>query len=95
MLKEQQELSAKQADTIAELQTQLAASKASENTEVKNPTVPKEPVKVGAKQYKFVVAKFVFPGSDKQYLSEEVALDEAILKKVLAIPGQGILKELV
>lgn len=84
----------KQNETIAGLQAQLLEKSAIE-TKREVPKVPKDPVKVGNKTYKFNVAKFAFPGSDKQYLSEEVATDNAILKKLLAIEGQGILTELV
>ncbi len=83
-----------QSKTILELQAQLL-SKSAVQEAAKPPSIPTESVKVKGKEYKFNVPKFAFLGSDKQYLAEEVATDEAILKQILAIEGQGILRELV
>lgn len=60
------------------------------------PKIPKEPIAVGKKKYQWQVAIFTIPGKEpKTYTAEEASLDETALAAILAIEGQGILKELV
>lgn len=59
------------------------------------PKTPTDPVEVNGKTYKFNFASFVNPINHLKILSEEAALDEDVLKAVVAIKGQGILTEVV
>ena len=83
---------AEQAATIATLQGKVAQQTAI-NEPVKLPTMPKDAVKSGQKEYLFQVAGFRLPVSDAVILSEEAILDDALIKQILKIEGQGILKE--
>ena len=91
-LSEQNKVIEKQNALINDLQ---ATALKSVVEEAKPITIPKEAVEVNGKKYKFNVARFAFPGSHAQYLSEEVVTDTKILKQIIAIKGQGILTELV
>lgn len=55
------------------------------------PELPKSIVKVGGKKYKFRLPKFRLDGAE--VLSEDAALDSALLEKLVAIEGQTILVE--
>ncbi len=60
------------------------------------PTIPPEVLELGGKKYKWQVAQFTLPGKEPKTLTaEEASVDEDILKAVLEIDGQGILKEQV
>lgn len=50
-----------------------------------------KPVEVDGVTYKFGFAKFKVPGFDHLVTAQEAATDEAILKSILKIDGQGIL----
>ncbi len=58
-------------------------------------TVPSEPVNVGDKDYMFLVPCFRITGEPDIVLSENAALRPDLLQKIIAIKGQGILKEVV
>jgi hypothetical protein len=82
---------AQQNETIVQLKGKVAETKL-DTTEPAKPEIPKDAIKQGDKEYKFQVAHFMIPGRG-QVTAEEAALDEDIIKAILAIPGQGILKE--
>ncbi len=90
-LQEQADIISKQNETIAAMQAAALKNAAPEAAKVVS--IPKEPVEFGKKKYRFNVAKFAFPGSDKQYIAEEVATDKTVLAQIIAIEGQGILTE--
>lgn len=50
-------------------------------------------VKVDEKEYKFVLPKFRFDG--QEILSEDAIHDEDLLRSIISLEGQGILKEIV
>ena len=58
--------------------------------------IPKEPVTYKGKKYAFQLAKFTLPGHTAQtFTAAEAATDEDVIKQILAIEGQGVLKQLV
>lgn len=58
--------------------------------------IPKEPVTYKGKKYQFQLAKFTLPGHTAQtFTAAEAATDEDVIKQILAIEGQGVLKQLV
>lgn len=66
---------------------------------VETPKIPGN-VKVGGVEYKWQVAHFHLPGevageTTEYYTAEEASTDVDVLKKILAIKGQGLLKALV
>lgn len=71
------------------------------SAEVKALAVPKDAVSIDGKQYQFQLAHFTLPGDAEKGIeplyvkSEEAAVDEEILQRILSIKGQGILKEIV
>lgn len=59
------------------------------------PKIPNEPIVINKKKYQWQVAIFTIPGKEPRTLTaEEASLDKDALKAILAIEGQGILKEL-
>jgi len=58
--------------------------------------IPKEPVTYKGKKYQFQLAKFTLPGHTAQtFTAAEAATDDDVIKQILAIEGQGVLKQLV
>lgn len=96
-----EETLAAQEARIAALEAKLAAKETSASTSITvdgkttKPTVPKDTVTSGKKQYKFTVAQFRLPGDSKTIISEEASLDQTTIDKIVAIQGQSILKEQV
>lgn len=84
-LEEQKAISAKQQEIINALAQKPVAE------EKPLPKVPKELVKSGNKNYKWAVPHFKFPGKDEVITAEDAATDKAMIEKILAIPGQGLL----
>lgn len=58
-------------------------------------TVPAETINIAGKEYMFQVACFRMTGEPEILLSENAALRPDLLQKIIAIEGQGILKEVV
>jgi hypothetical protein len=79
-----------QSETILAYKSKEIAS----DVKISKPEIPAKPVTVDGKEYNFNVAVFVLPGYGKM-TAEEASTSEEILKAIIAIPGQGILKELV
>jgi len=74
----------------------LTKKKDDPSTETKKvPEIPKEPVEVNGKKYKFQVATFRIAGDAAIYTAEEAVLDEELLSQILGIEGQGMLKEVL
>jgi len=84
-LEEQKAISAKQQETIE------ALSKAPVEEKKALPKIPAALVKSGNKNYKWAVPHFKFSGSDEVITAEDAATDKALIEKIIAIPGQGIL----
>lgn len=57
--------------------------------------VPQEPVTVDGKQYTWLKAKFRVLGDPELHTAEEAAQDAALLKRIVAIEGQKLLKPVV
>jgi len=92
------EIVKKQGEEINTLKSLLAAKKETEitlNKKEELPEIPKDAVKVDGKEYKFTVARFRLPNRSEIVLADQAALDNALLKEILAIEGQNILKEQV
>jgi hypothetical protein len=51
------------------------------------------PISINGRLYKIRVAAFIFNG--ERYTAEEASLDENLLKEILKVNGQRILKEIV
>lgn len=83
-----------QAETIITLKAEKLSSDLKPVQGEPKPAIPAKPVSVDGKQYSFNLAAFVLPAYGR-LTAEEASTDEAILKAIIAIPGQGILKELV
>jgi hypothetical protein len=82
----------------AGLKTKLAevAGQAIEEKKENSLKVPDAPFEHEGQKYKVQVAGFHFPGENGALISaEELMADPALIKKVLEIEGQGILKQLV
>jgi hypothetical protein len=91
-----QEIVLRQAEEIAQLQLQVAGSVGLElkkKTVPQKPVIPKELVTIDDKKYKFKLAAFHFGG--KSYTAEEAAFNQDLLKTIVALKGQGILKEVI
>ncbi|WP_347268967.1 hypothetical protein [Paracoccus sp. (in: a-proteobacteria)] len=58
------------------------------------PSIPEKPISYNKKKYKWVLPVFSLPGVGR-VTAEEAATDEGIVKAILDIDGQGILRELV
>jgi hypothetical protein len=92
-----------QAETIAELKNDVAAlklqAKASEikvaSKQTTKPVIPESNVTVDGKEYKWQKAQFKLLGDSSLYLAEEAQHHEALLNRIVSIPGQTILKEQV
>ena len=93
-LDKQAETIAAQHETILGLKGEVAKTNLATEP-VKPPTIPSKPTTYKGKEYKWQVAIFHLPGSPDKITAEEANLDENIIKQVLAIEGQGMLKELV
>lgn len=65
-----------------------------ETAQAEKPKVPEKAVSFNKKQYKFTLAQFIMPGRGKM-LAEDAMTDKDIIAEIIAIEGQGILKELV
>lgn len=89
-LEAQKEIAAGQAKTIATLQGAIVAEKAEPK---KKPVLPKSKLTITGKEYKFRLAQFNF--ESKTILAEDAALDKDLLKRIVAVPGQNVLKEQV
>lgn len=61
----------------------------------KVPTIPTETVEFAGKEYKWNRAQFRLPGNISKTTAEEASTDDEILKRILDIPGQEILTEVV
>jgi hypothetical protein len=90
-LDEQKAVIEKQNDTIIELQSKIIAANVPEKP--KELKIPASPVSFNDKQYKWQVASFCLPGSSLKITAEEASTDKAIIEKIIAIEGQGLLKE--
>lgn len=92
------EIVKKQGEEINTLKSLLAAKKETEitlNKKEELPTIPEDEVEVNGKEYKFNVARFRLPNRSEIILAAEAALDEVLLKEIVAIEGQNILREQV
>lgn len=65
-----------------------------EKKKVEAPVIPAEPFEYKGKSYKWLRAAFRLPGDIKKYSCQDAAGNENVMDKLLAIEGQGILKEL-
>lgn len=75
-----------------------AKSKTAIDTSVdvpKAPKIPTEPIKYAGKKYRWNRAKFRLPGDISTISAEAASTDENIIKKILEIPGQEILSEVL
>ena len=83
----------KKDEIIGELKNQLAGVAAQNLQEQKPLTIPTEPVEHKGKSYMWTAASFILKG--ETYTAEEASLNEALITKILAIKGQGLLREKV
>jgi len=58
------------------------------------PVIPADPIEHKDKKYQWQRAAFRFPGDIKKITAQEASVDPEVLDRLLAIPGQSILKEL-
>lgn len=56
--------------------------------------IPADPIEHNEKKYQWMRAAFRLPGDIKKYTAQEASVQVDILDRLLAIPGQSILKEL-
>lgn len=89
-LEKQKTISEDQSKIIVALQGDKVAEKVALPAK---PVIPKGTVKVGKKEYKFALAQFFF--ENKKVLAEDAAIDKELLEKIVALPGQNVLKEQV
>jgi hypothetical protein len=92
------EIVKKQGEQIDQLTKMVSAKQETSITvdaAVKVPTLPTDAVDVNGKQYKLNFASFRLPDSSTIILASEAAVDEELLKTIVAIPGQNVLKEQV
>ena len=80
-------------DIIASAKSGTTIDTAPEKKKV--PTIPTETVEFAGKEYKWNRAQFRLPGDVNKTTVEEASTDESILKRILDIPGQEILTEVV
>lgn len=84
-----------QAQTIAEQNAKIEGMKLKETNiiveKITALTIPEKAVEVRGKEYKWTVPAFNHKGV--KISAEDASLDEALLKEIIAINGQGILKE--
>ena len=92
------EIVKKQGEKINQLSKMVSAKKETDitlNKKEELPTIPEDEVEVNGKKYQFTVAHFRLPNRSNVILASEAALDGELLKEIVAIKGQNILKELV
>ena len=77
---------------IANVKTQTVIDVNTAQKEV--PEIPAEPFEFEGKTYQWQKARFRLMGDINAYTAAQASKDEAVLKKLLAIDGQQILKEL-
>ncbi len=96
LIDEQGSLIKEQAEKIGKLELQkaeLGAIVLETKKEVTKPTIPEELVERKKKKYKWAFPTFRLLGDPTLYIAAEAALDDTIIDKVLAIPGQNVLIE--
>ena len=75
-----------------------AGSKASDILKTEKneaPKIPADPIEFGGKKYQWTRPTFRIPGNHTVWTAEQASTDETVLKQLLAITGQEVLKELV
>lgn len=82
--------------SIIDLELKLAASTGEKAAEVKSakPSMPKDPVKIGNKSYKYT-GPLGFVYENLRYTAEEAVTNPDLVKKILKLPGQTLFQELV
>ncbi len=83
------------ADQAKQLETYSKATTNIDKAKPKKLPIPETPVSIDGEEYLFQVAAFRLPGETDIILSEDAALRPEMLKAVLKLEGQGILKKLV
>lgn len=90
---------AEQAELIEKLNAVIGNAKAQTSIDVvtkkeEAPVIPAEFVEVDGEQYQWLRAGFRLPGEINKYTAQEASGNVDVLKRLLAIEGQSILKKL-
>ncbi|HVZ97974.1 MAG TPA: hypothetical protein VG847_13925 [Chitinophagaceae bacterium] len=80
-------------NTIMTLRAKMIETGAA-NAEKELPKIPAEPVVLEGKSYRFTKARFILPGIG-EVKAQDAAIDNDIIKAIIDIKGQTILKELL
>jgi hypothetical protein len=80
---------------VSALKLKLDASEIKASVSPVKPTIPGKNVTVDGKEYKWQKSQFKILGDATLYRADEAQHDEALLKNIIAIPGQKILQEQV